>query len=319
MSHEYSPPVSRLLSFAQVQPIKPQDWPDYVGELGFTAEHIPELLRLMADTALAEFDPDEPPPLPDYVAPETAWCAPIHAWRTLYQLQALEIFDPAIDVLQSELDEWAGEEFVDMIQFWGAPVIEPVGQLIEANLDSENRILSLINGLFKLPENFPETRDRVISILMRLLETYPQNHEDNNSFLVMGLLELKATASADLLEKVYASGRIDEFMPGTWARAQVDLGLKSESDFTKEELTPKPPPALQEMQEMYEAFRRRNMPDAFSVGMPLDPSAFPSTKPSGFNDMLQSKPQAAAARAQKGFGGSSVKGQKSKKSKKKKR
>lgn len=315
MEHNYTPPVSRLLAYGGPDAIKPEDWPDYVGELGFTAEHVPELLTLMQDTALADIDPDEPPPLPDYADPELVWCAPIHAWRALAQLKALEIFDYALDLSRSGIEEWAREEFVDIIQHWGPAVIEPVVHLIETNL-ADDEILFLINGLFELPEHYPETRDRVIAELMRLLETYPQNHKDINSFLVLGLLELKATESAELLEKVYASGRIDEFMPGTWARAQVDLGLKEESDFTEEELTPEIPPGLKQMQEMYEAIQRQRKPDAFAVGMPVDPSKFPSTKPPDFDAMLGGKKQ-AAPKAEKGFGSSAPKGKKSKKGKKK--
>lgn len=316
MLHEYSPPVSRLLAYGSPNAFKPEDWPDYVGELGFTAEHVPELLTLMQDTALADIDPDEPPPLPDYADPELLWCAPVHAWRALAQLKVLAIFDHAIDLSQSSIEEWAREEFVDIIQRWGPAVIDPVVQLIEPNLTDDD-ILFLINGLFELPEHYPETRDRVVAELMRWLETYPQNHKDINSFLVLGLLELKATESADLLEKVYASGRIDEFVPGTWARVQVDLGLKEESDFTEEELRPEMPPALQAMSEMIQAFERQQKPDASDIGMPLDPSAFPSTKPPGFDDMLGSKPQ-TAPKSDKGFGGASGQGKKGKKGKKKK-
>jgi len=319
MPHEYSPPVSRLLSFAHAEPVKVDKWPDYVSEFGLTPEHVPELIKLMTDTALAEFDPDEPPPLPDYVDPELAWCAPIHAWRALYQLAPLEIFqDHVIELLQSGISEWAGEEFIEIMQAVGAPVIEPVVQLIEDNLITENRILSLINGLYKVPEQFPETRDRVVGELMRLLENYPQNSNDNNSFLVIGLLELKATEAADLIEKVYEAGAVDEFIPGPWPRAQVDLGLKSESDFTEEELRPQMPPGLLEMSAMLEAIERQRKPDAFNLGMPLDPSAFPSTKPPEFDDMLGHKQQ-APPKSDKGFGSSSAKGKKGQKGKKKKR
>ncbi len=319
MAHEYAFPVAQLLSYTSVKPVKQGDWPNYIDEFGFTAEHVSALIELMQDTALAEVDPDNPPPLPDYVDPETAWCAPIHAWRSLYQLRSLEIFgEHTIDLLQSELDEWVGEEFIDMIQSWGDPVIEPVTQLIAANLATENRILPLIEGLYKLPETFPETRQQIISILMKLLETYATNKIDNNSFLAIGLLELKATESAALLEQAYQAEQIDEFITATWPGAQVELGLKSESDFTEEELTAAVPPEMQRMREMIDAFQRRDKPSAFEIGLPIDRHAFPDTSPPDFNDLLTGK-KSVAPKAKQGFGGDSARNKSTKKNKKKKR
>ncbi|RZM78007.1 hypothetical protein [Leptolyngbya iicbica] len=318
MTHNYSPPVAQLLSYEAVKPVRLPDWPDYVSEFGFTAEHVPALLELMKDTALAAYDPDNPPPLPDYIDLETAWCAPIHAWRSLYQLRSLDIFGAhTIDLLQSELDEWVGEEFIDMIEAWGPPVIEPVTQLIEANLATENRILPLIEGLYKVPEKFSESRDQVVSILMQLLETYATNQVDNNSFLAIGLLRLKATEAAELLEQAYAAGQIDEFITATWPGAQVELGLKSESDFTEEELTPALPPEMQRMRDMIDVLQRMDKPNAFETGLPVDPSAFPDSRPPGFDDLLAGK-KSATPEAKPGFGTPAA-SKKKKKGKKKKR
>ncbi|MEM6715769.1 MAG: hypothetical protein AAF622_11920 [Cyanobacteria bacterium P01_C01_bin.147] len=314
MKHNYTSPVSRLLAYGNPDAFRPENWPDYVGDLGLTTEYVPELLTLVQDTALADYDPDDPSLFPDYADPEHAWCAPIHAWRSLAQLQVLELFDHAIEALQSELEDWAGEEFVDIIRYWGPNVIEPVEQLIDDNLDTPNPILSLINGLYKLPEQYPETRDQVVAILMRLLQDHPATDKDNASFLVLGLVELKATEAVDLLEKLYTAGKIDESIPGTWPGVQVALGLKSESDFTEDELTPEMPPALQKIREMYEAVQRQRKPDAFSLGLPMDPSTFPSTKPPGFDDMVGGL-KSAAPKATKGFGGASAKGKKGKKKK----
>ncbi len=318
MVQEYSPPVHRLLTYGEPQPFQPSPWPDYVSEFGFTAAHVPELLKLMVDPDLIHFDPNNPPSFPDDVDPETAWGASGHAMRSLAQLKALEIFEQAITVIHSDLDEWAGEELVNIIQGWGPAVIEPVVQLIEENLLTENRILSLINGLFKLPEQFPETRDRVIAELMRLLKDYPSTNSSNASFLAMGLIELKAMDAIDLLEQAFTAGRIDDFMTGTWPSVQIEFGLKSASDFTEEELTPTLPPALQQMRETLAALERQRKPDAFDLGMPLDPSAFPSSKPPGFDDMLGGQNN-VAPKSEKGFGSGSEKNRKGQKGKKKKR
>ena len=74
--HHYQPPVDQLLSYGN--PGTPTaEWPDYVGEFGLTAEHIPDLIRMATDRKLnlANVDSLE------------VW-APLHAWRALGQLRA---------------------------------------------------------------------------------------------------------------------------------------------------------------------------------------------------------------------------------------
>ena len=319
MPHDYTPPVSHLLSYGEPNILKIEEWPDYVSELGLTDEHVPQLVNLMTDLDLANFDPNEPPPLPEEADPEVVWAAPVHAWRALYQLAPQRLFDQRVfAVLDSALDEWSGEEFIDIIQAMGPSAIDPVTQLIENNLASENRLTPLIEALYRVGEKLPETRDRIVSILMRLLENYPHNGGVNNSFLAMGLVELKAVEAADLLEKVYEAEEIDEFLIGSWPQVQIELGLKSRSDFTEEELKPRVPPALQAVSEMLENWQRQQKPDAFALGMPLGRSSLPSTKPPDFEDMVgQQNP--ATPKSKKGFGGSSTNGKKGKKGKKKKR
>lgn len=79
----YQPPVSKLLTYGDLNKMKLKSWPNYVIRLGFTAEHIPELLRMISDRVLWEADSDS----------LEVW-ATAHAWRTLAQLGAIELIDP---------------------------------------------------------------------------------------------------------------------------------------------------------------------------------------------------------------------------------
>ena len=57
----------------------------------------------------------------------------------------------------------------------------------------------------------------------------------------------------------FADGELDEWLTGSWPLVQVKLGLKSESDFSAEELKPTPPPqvlAIRESLDQLAGFRK---------------------------------------------------------------
>ena len=56
--------------------------------MGFSREHVPELLRMACDPELNEADSDDP-----------RVYAPLHAWRVLGQLRAPEAAAPLADLL----------------------------------------------------------------------------------------------------------------------------------------------------------------------------------------------------------------------------
>lgn len=103
MASNYSPTVAQLLSYEECQPVPVAEWPDYVDTLGFTQAQIPDLVKLMQDHYLYEWNPEKDPPLPEEFDPELSWCGPIHAWRTLGQLKAVEFAEGALPVLQTAL------------------------------------------------------------------------------------------------------------------------------------------------------------------------------------------------------------------------
>ena len=57
------------------------------------------------------------------------------------------------------------------------------------------------------------------------MENYESNDEGLNSFLIYDLVELKAVEHIDLIEKAFASERVDKFVMGDFEDVQVELGL----------------------------------------------------------------------------------------------
>lgn len=317
MVQTYTPPVARLLEYEPGKAVKADEWVDYRSEFDLATAHIPDLLRLMQDEVLLNLIVEElPSDWPQHLDPELALWAPIHAWRALAQLQAVEFAEGAIAVLNSDALEWAQEEFPEACRLIGPQILDPLGNLIREHAKTEQNVNTLIESVYRLPEQYPETRDRCVALLQDCLASYEQNNEETNTFLILGLQELKAVEAVDLLEAVHKSKRLIEFIVGTWAQTQIELGLKTPDDFTKAELTPEVTPEFARLQEYMQTLERLQKPDAFTLGLPLDPDQLPSTKPPGFDDMLKSQ-KSTQTESQKGFGGAKKSAEKGKNKKSK--
>src|SRR5258707_7875891 len=95
----YQPPVARLLTMGDSERIAPEQWPDY-HELGIGPEQIPDLIQMATDEALNEADSES-----------TEVWAPVHAWRALGQLRAVEAVEPLLELFDRlEDDDWVHEE-----------------------------------------------------------------------------------------------------------------------------------------------------------------------------------------------------------------
>src|SRR5437879_4486639 len=115
----YTPPVAKLLTYGEPEAVLSEDWPNYL-ELGIGPEHVPELIRMVADKDLRTTDPDETDP--------KYWAA-VHAWRTLGQLRDVTAVEPLLQLSEelisdeSGVDEWAIEELPDIYGLIGPAAI----------------------------------------------------------------------------------------------------------------------------------------------------------------------------------------------------
>ena len=92
-----SDPLARLLALGDTN--LSREWTDYAA-MGIGPEHIPDLVRLVADGAL----------LLDASRGNESW-APVHAWRALGQLRAKEAIEPLLSLFhlidEEDLDDVA--------------------------------------------------------------------------------------------------------------------------------------------------------------------------------------------------------------------
>ncbi|HEX8209295.1 MAG TPA: DUF1186 domain-containing protein [Longimicrobium sp.] len=240
MDTSYSPPVAQLLELGE-DPARQNPWPDYLA-LGLTREHAPELIRLLTDPEVQEYDEDSP----------RGFWPPIHAWRALGQLQAEEALEPLATLLQEpqdEEDDWRLTEIPRVLGMIG-PAAIPVAKRMVAreDLDEFTRYAGM-HVLTEVAARWPETRDQAVEFLMAFLRDWEDRDPEFNAFVISYLMDLDATEAAPLMTDAFEAGAVDLSMAGDWEDVQVQMGLLPErtkpraDNFPFKMRTPSAPPA----------------------------------------------------------------------------
>lgn len=213
----YRDPVAKLLTYGDCRslPVWPEKL-DYLS-LGFTSEHIPDLIRMATDKDLYWADSES----------LEVW-APIHAWRVLGQLRAEAAIEPLLDLLalsNDEDDEWTLEELPGVFGLIGPAALDPLaGYLADAGHGLWTRVTAGA-AIAKIGLQHPQTREMCIAALTAVLERFIEHDETLNANLIYSLTELRAIEAAPLMERAFAAGRVDETLMGGWREVQVELGL----------------------------------------------------------------------------------------------
>lgn len=220
---DYTPPVDKLLTYGEAKSVVPDQWPNYP-ELGLKPEHIPDLIRMATDEKLNWADSES----------LEVW-APIHAWRALGQLQAEAAVGPLLALFEDlEDSDWVMEELPEVFGMIGSAALPALAAYIaDVSFDEEARI-SAIPSVEKIGMRWPEARLASIALLMKQLELFAENEPEINGFLVLGLIELKATEALPLIEQAFAARRVDLTIMGDWGDVQIEFGLKSPEEVEQE-------------------------------------------------------------------------------------
>ncbi|MEO1620945.1 MAG: hypothetical protein AAFU53_07895 [Cyanobacteria bacterium J06632_3] len=259
----YTPPVSKLLTYGDCREIDKQhrepererilaeiladglenitreklaavpararnvSWPNYVEELGLTEAHVPELIRMATDDALNELPGDQ----------IEVW-APVHAWRALGFLRAVESVEPLLGLLVDEFSDWLLEELPWVFGMIGEGAIAPVSLYLASRKHEEWARITTVSALEYIATLHPELKEHCIKKLGSQLADFRYNTDSLNGFLISSLIELEAREKAGLIERAYASGKVDESVCGNWPNVQIDMGLATAADFHPSELEP---------------------------------------------------------------------------------
>jgi len=212
----YQPPVARLLTMGESERISPEQWPDY-HELGIGPEQIPDLIQMATDEALNEASSESP----------EVW-APVHAWRALGQLRAVEAVEPLLELFDKlQDDDWVHEELPEVFGMIGPAALSLLAAYSADLSHLDFSRIGAIRSMEKIGKRWPDARSETIAILEERLKRFEENEPHVNGFLVVALVELGAKEAAPLIKWAFAQGYVDRMVMGDWERVQVELGLPS--------------------------------------------------------------------------------------------
>jgi hypothetical protein len=220
---EIQPPsdsVQRLISAGDAHGL--YDWvdrdPDYVSQYGLTPADIPQLVQLALRWA------------EDFEWPgDATGYAPIHAWRALGQLGAVEAIQPLVGILNAldaMNDDWHIDEFPQVFGLIGPAAIAPLEAFLSDGANRPDARLHAAGALAEIAKRHPSSRDAVVQILTRQLVKREPNCRDMNSEIISRLIDLDAVESAEAIERAFSDGVVDEGYVGGWQMVKAELGVE---------------------------------------------------------------------------------------------
>jgi hypothetical protein len=243
--------VNSLLTYGEADW---QEWENYEA-MGFTLEHIPQLIRMATDQALI------------VEAEEPEFWAPIHAWRALAQLDAKEAIDPLINnfnLFEAADSDWLSDDLPRALVKLGPDCIPALAMyLIDTRHETLGRI-STAETLKDIAEEYPDTHDQVKGILVSALELFDENDEELNGFLLANLLDLKAVEAMPVIRRAFDADAIDITVTGDLEDAEIEFGLREERATPSRimEVMDQKYPTLRKMREQVEQEEQRQKQQA---------------------------------------------------------
>lgn len=207
---------------------------------GIRREHVPALIDVLRHTGEWMVEPaaQKEPAVEEEELPPQFWL-PMHAWRALGQMGAIEAAPAMLDALRL-IDDTRSDLVSDIVQEDLPVTLSSLGEkiipaLAEFLRDDQRGLwarLAAADALNQVGMFQPETRGEVVQRFIQVLEDFEAEEPVFNSFIISHLMDLKAVEAAELVEQVFASERIEEDVMGDWEDFQVGVGL------LKERLTP---------------------------------------------------------------------------------
>jgi len=205
---------------------------DYAA-LGISQEAMPELIRMATDPALNDGPPDS----------QIVW-APVHAWRALGQLRVSGAVEPLLALFRrvdDEQDDWVSTDLPGALAQIGGAAVGPVAKYLADTAHGDWARVAAAETLSRIGKAHPEWRAECVARLQDQLEKFGEQPEMVNTFLILALHDLRAVETMPLIERAFASGRVDESVVGDVEDVQIHFGLKAEREH------PRKPNALTEM------------------------------------------------------------------------
>lgn len=182
----------------------PETWHEYL-QAGFGRSYLPDLIRILGDDTVYKSE---------FVG--TAM-APIHAWRILAELKAVEAIPALISLLprtDDAYDDWTNEELPDVFSKIGPMSLEAIESYARNTQNGDLSRICSFRILAKLGCDHLEQRARCVEILTDMLREHAISDRTLNAFLISSLSDLGALESFDLVREAYQKNRVDLMIQG---------------------------------------------------------------------------------------------------------
>jgi len=214
----FADPVAKLLTIGRDQNFIR---PNYL-QMGFSFEHIPELIKLMQDDDLA----NQPWDKNDNESPIVY--GQMHAWRILTELQAIEAIPAMIRLLRTledSSDDYISTEIPRALGTLGEAAIIPSYELLLDHSAGTSPRINAATAIEEIGKKHPRLRRTCVYMLTNALAEYQINDEGVNSFIIMALGGLKSHEAANLVRKVIQDGHSDSGFSGGYNVYLRSIGL----------------------------------------------------------------------------------------------
>jgi len=196
----YPPPVDQLLRLGKVTGGAP--WHDYA-QLGITREHTPDLIRLATDPILNWTDENS----------QEVW-GPLHAWRALAQLGAVEASEALVDQID-ELrdDEWFRSDLPDVMVQLGPRALPALQNYLHNYMRTPSGVgfITALECVERIGTRYLEAHTPCQQLLLHCLDDYTSNDATFNSYVIHALLELRARRALPTIAAVFEADCVDDW------------------------------------------------------------------------------------------------------------
>lgn len=205
---------------------KKDSWMNYI-ELGLGQHHIPDLIDVATDTYLLEKEED----------PKRN-SAPIHAWRALGQLKAIEAIPSMLACFEiyERFGDIGFEELPIVMGMIGEETIDPLyNYLIDCQKSEFSRVMAKA-GLEKIALQNASNNEILNTVIQRLTLYLKNATEDTlslNGLTVIALLDIHKIhplpeGTIKEIINIYNKEIVDEFDTGDLEDVEIELGVRKE-------------------------------------------------------------------------------------------
>lgn len=140
---------------------------------------------------------------------EALWYVPVHAWRILASKNHTASTPVLINLLRScdDDNDWIHEDIPRVLTKFGTPSIEAIIKSFTERTIFGSELYSLaglVEVLTDVVKNHPEQQSSVVDFLAHLLNDFETLPPKLNSYIIIGLVELKAIEHMSLIQRIFA-------------------------------------------------------------------------------------------------------------------